>query len=180
MRGDARAVAELGEVAAHDAAGKEAAPALLTLGKYYYLRGKRDYPSALTALRELTRRFPSSEEAKEAPYDLGLALHSLGRDGEARAVLDRWIADAPKDGERYNAYAWLSFKNGFDRARGIAVANEGLKMHPKNDGLWDTLAELYAATGQPAKARDAESKALALKPGDHYYAAQLRRFGGAR
>lgn len=180
MRGDVRAVAELREVAAHDPAGKQAAPALLTLGKYYYLRGQHDYAAALTTLRELVTRFPSSDEAKEAPYDLGLALHSLGKDQEARATLDRWIADAPKDGERYNAYAWLSFKNDFDRPRGIAVANEGLKMDPKNDGLWDTLAELYAATGRPSEAAKAEAKALALKPGDHYYQAQLRRFGGAR
>ncbi|HEY7953793.1 MAG TPA: thioredoxin family protein [Polyangia bacterium] len=178
MRGDSRAVAELTEVAKQDS--KRAAPALLTLGKYYYLRGQKDYPSAIATLRELERRFPSSEEAGEAPYDLGAAFHALGKDSEARAVLDRWIAAAPKDGERYNAYAWLSYKSGFDRPRGIEVASAGLKMDPKNDSLWDTLAELYAATGKPTQAREAAARALALKPGDHYYQAQLRRFGGAR
>ena len=180
MRGDAHAVEELTAVVAGDAKNenKRAAQALLTLGKYYYLRGQKDDAHALQTLRELEKRFPSSEQAGEAGYNEGLALHHLKQDAEARRVLDAWIAAAPKDVDRYNAYAWLCFKNDFDRARGIEVAKKGLQLDPKNDGLWDTLAELYAATGKRADARDAEAHALALKPGDTYYTAQQRKLGG--
>jgi tetratricopeptide (TPR) repeat protein len=180
MRGDARALAELDAVVKADADnhGKRAAAALLTLGKYYWLRGEKNYARAEAALLELARRFPSSEEATQVAYNLGLVYHSTGRDREARAVLDGWIAAAPKDGSRYNAYAWLCYKNNFDRARGIEVARLGLQNDPKDHALWDTLGELLAATGQAAEARDAEQKALAIKPKDNYYEAQLRRFGG--
>jgi tetratricopeptide (TPR) repeat protein len=180
MRGDERAVAELEAVIKGDADNhaRRAAAALLTLGKYYWLRGLKDYAHAETALRELEKRFPQTEPASEAPYNLAIVYHSTGRDADARAVLDRWIAAAPSDNARYNSYAWFSYKNDFDRARGIEVALLGLKHDPKDHGLWDTLAELYAATGKQAEARDAEQHALQVKPKDNYYEAQLRRFGG--
>ncbi len=180
MRGDPRAIAELDAVVKGDPdnAHKHAAAALLTLGKYFYLRGAKDYAHAEATLLELEKRFPSTEEASQVAYNLGLAYHATGRDREARAVLDRWIAAAPKDGSRYNAYAWLSYKYDFDRARGIEVAQKGLANDPKDHALWDTLGELYAATGKKAEACDAEKRALAIKPKDTYYEAQLRRFGG--
>jgi tetratricopeptide (TPR) repeat protein len=178
MRGDERAVAELETAVRNDPDNKSrrAAAALLTLGKYYWLRGKKDYPKAVEVLRELERRFPSSDEAGQVGYNLGLALHEQKRDTEAHQVLEAWIAAAPRDVSRYSAYAWLSYKNGFDRPRGIEVAKLGLEVDPKDHGLWDTLAELYAASGKLAEAREAEKRALALKPDDVYYSAQLRRF----
>jgi tetratricopeptide (TPR) repeat protein len=180
MRGDERAVAELETVVKNDADNhaKRAAQALLTLGKYYWLRGLKDYAHAESALRELERRFPSTEEAGQAPYNLAIALHATGHDAEARTVLDHWIAAAPRDGSRYNTYAWFAYKNEFDRARGIEVAKKGLELDAKDHALWDTLAELYAATGKQAEARDAEQHALGVKPKDAYYEAQWRRFGG--
>jgi len=178
MRGDERAIAELEAVVKNDPdnKGKRAAAALLTLGKYYWLRGKKDYAQAEKVLRELEQRFPSSEEGGQAGYNLALALHGLKRDAEARQVLDGWIAAAPKDLSRYNSYAWMAYKNDFDRARGIEVAKKGLEIDPKDHGLWDTLAELYAVTGKLADARAAEKQALAIKPDDVYYTAQLKRF----
>jgi tetratricopeptide (TPR) repeat protein len=180
-RGDARAVEELNAIVAGDSAneGKRAATALLTLGKYYYLRGAKDYVHAEATLRELGSRFPSSQQAGEVPYNLGIALHHLGRDADARRVLDDWLAAGSTDVARYNAVAWLCFKNGFDGPRAIDVAKRGLAVDAKEHGLWDTLAELYAQAGKLDSARDAEQTALKLKPGDAYYRAQLRKFGGA-
>jgi thioredoxin-like negative regulator of GroEL len=182
LRGEARAVDELNQVAKGDLDGKgrRAPAALLTLGKYFYLRGKKDPAAAERVLRDLDERFPASEEASQVGYNLGLALHLQNKDSEAREVLDRWIAAAPKDLSRYGSYAWLCYKNGFDRARGIEVAKKGLEVDPKDHGLWDTLAELYAVTGKLVEARDAEKHALAIKPDDNYYSAQLRRFGGGK
>jgi thioredoxin-like negative regulator of GroEL len=179
-RGEARAVDELRAVVKADPEDKKgrASRALLTLGKYYYLRGTKEYAKAVDVLRELQQRYPASESAGEVGYQLGLALHLAGRGDEARTVLDAWLDGAAKDPSRWNAYAWLSVKYGFDRARGLEVARRGVEANPRDDGLWDTLAELYAASGRAAEAREAEKKALALKPGDAYYGAQLRRFGG--
>jgi thioredoxin-like negative regulator of GroEL len=176
MRGDARAVAELTSIS--DA--KRAPAALLTLGKYYYLRGQKDHVKAEATLRELERRFPASEEAGQVGYNLALALHGQKKLKETRQVLDAWIAAAPKDVSRYNSYAWLCFKNAWEPARGIEVARLGLELDPKEHGLWDTLAELYFTSGKADDARKAEERALAIKPNDAYYTAQLRRFGGAK
>jgi tetratricopeptide (TPR) repeat protein len=180
MRGDAEAPIELDRVVKGDPENKakRAAAALLTLGKYYHLRGAKDYARAIECLTELERRFPHSDEAAEVPYNLGIAYHALGRDTEARTALERWIAAAPKDFSRYNAYAWLCFKHNFDRSRGIEIAKKGLTIDPNEDGLWDTLGELYAVTGRLADARDAEQRAVRLKPQSPYYQAQLRKFGG--
>lgn len=182
MRGDPRAVEELEAVVKADPDNKShrAAAALLTLGKYYHLRGKKDYPQAERVLAELERRFPQSEPGQEAPFHRGLALHLQGRDAEARRVLDGWLDAAPKDSSRANAYAWLCFHDKLDRGRGVEVARRGLEASPKDDGLWDTLAELEFALGRAAEAREAEKRALQLKPGDAYYQAQLKRFGGPR
>jgi thioredoxin-like negative regulator of GroEL len=179
-RADARAPDELRAVVKGDPEDKKgrASRALLVLGKYYYLRGTKDYAKAVDVLRELEKQFPSSESAGEVGYQLGLALHLGGHGDEARKVLDAWLDGAGKDPSRWNAYAWLSVKYGFDKARGLEVAKKGLEANPKDDALWDTLAELHAASGRAADAREAEKKALALKPGDAYYGAQLRRFGG--
>lgn len=172
MRGDARAVEELN--------GVGTAAALLTLGKYYYLRGQKDYVKAEATLRELTRKFPSSEEAGQVAYNLALALQGQKRIKEMRPMLDAWLAAAPKDVSRYNSYAWLCFKQDWERTRGIEVAKLGLEVEPKEHGLWDTLGELYFVTGKAEEARKAEERALAIKPNDAYYTAQLRRFGGAK
>jgi thiol-disulfide isomerase/thioredoxin len=169
LRGDARAVAEL--------EGIGTSASLFVLGKYYWLRGQKNPAKALATLDELARRFPSSSEAGEAPYHRALALHQLGRDPEARTALDGWIAAAPKDGSRYNAYAWMCFKNKFQPERGVEIAKKGLELDGKDDSLWDTLAELQAAVGRKNEAAASAKRALALKPQDAYYAAQVRRFG---
>ncbi len=174
MRGDPRTVLEMADIVKDRA---RAPQALLTLGKYYYLRGQKNAAEAAKTLEEIVRSYPDAEEAGEAPYSLALAYHQLGRDREARQVLDAWLAQ-DRDGTRVNGYAWLCFKNNFERARGIEVAKSGLAKAPANDGLWDTLAELYFSVGDRPQAVLAEKKARTLKPNDNYYATQLARFTG--
>ncbi len=179
MRGDLAALTELRQVinADPDNKAKRASTALLVLGKYYHLRGRKEPEKARDALDELRRRFPTSSEAEEAPYQIAIALLELNQAPAARVELDRWIAAAPKDSERYNAYAWFCFKNRAFLPRGIEVAHRGLELDPKAHALWDTLAELYAASGKRSDAEAAAQKALALRPGDPYYLTQLKRFG---
>lgn len=176
LRGDPRAPVEAERVAAGDP--EHAAEALFVLGKYYYLRGLKDYAAAARTLERVIAVYPKSPQAEEAPYHLALARHGLGDDPAALRILDDWLAAAPGDAERYNAYAWGCFKAGFGRQRAIAVARRGLGAFPKSDALWDTLAELLHADGLGDEARAAEGRALELKPGDRYYTTQLERMGG--
>jgi len=180
VRGDPRAVAELTEVVRNDPENRarRAAAALLTLGKYYYLRGARDYARADSTLAELERRFPSTDEASQASYERAVAMQQGGRAKEARAQLDRWLEGGPNEVSRLAAYAWFCFKEGGDRARGIEIARRGLAIAPREDALWDTLGELYLAQGQRLEASQAFAKAVELAPSNTYYVRQQRKAGG--
>jgi thioredoxin-like negative regulator of GroEL len=179
FRGDERTPSEVERVVSSDPENRagRAGEALLILGKYYHLRGRKDFAQAKRTLERLRDVFPAAKENEEVPYNLAIALHGLGDDARAVATLDAWLLQK-RDAERYNAYAWCCFKNGFGRARAIAVAREGLAAFPKADALWDSLAELLAQDGRAAEAREAEKRALAARPGDRYYAAQIEKFGG--
>ncbi len=167
-RGDARAIDELRAVGTPSA--------LLTLGKYYYLRGAHDYASAEKIFTQLRASAPKSPEAGQVPYNLAVVYHETARDALAKQTLDDWLAESPTDVDRYNTYAWFSYKNGFDRPRGVEVARQGLALAPTSHALWDTLAELHGALGEKKEAAAAARRALSLKPGDSYYTAQARRF----
>ena len=182
MRGDARAVVELTEVVRIDPMNQShrAASALLTLGKYFYLRGTKDYPHAESTLLELEKRFPTTDEASQATYARAVAIQHMGRSKDAQALLDDWMAKAPKDEERVAASAWFCFKEGGDKARGIEIAKRGLVEWPNEDGLWDTLGELYLLSGKPVLARQAFAKAAELVPKSDYYRAQLKKVGGTQ
>jgi tetratricopeptide (TPR) repeat protein len=107
---------------------------------------------------------------------LARAYLKLGDKEKVRGLLDALISDPAATSGAYNKYAWFSFKQGYDRPRGIEVAKMGLEKNPKDDGLWDTLAELYYAEGDAKKAIEAEDKAIALDPSESYYTEQKAKF----
>lgn len=181
MRADARAVPELEAASKSDPENHahRGAAALLALGKYYYLRGVRDFVHAELTLAELERRFPTSDEAAASPYQRALARQQSGRAEDARSVLDAWLAAAPMRADRYAAYAWFCFKESADLARGIEIARRGLQLAPSDDGMWDTLGELYVASHDRTEAQKAFAKAVALQPKREYYRSQLRKVGEA-
>lgn len=168
----------LGRVRKADRANKEglASQAMLVLGNYLHLRGGKRYALALETLTELRKTWPDSPEAKGALYPIARALHGLHRDAEALASLQASIDADPNDVGAYNAFAWFCFKEDVDRPRGIEVARAGLARNPKDAGLWDTLAELYHATGRRDEAIEAGRKAQEIDPADDYFRTQLAKY----
>jgi tetratricopeptide (TPR) repeat protein len=146
------------------------------LGKYAYLRGKKDYAKAVEQFQTLIDKYPESKEAGNAPYSLARAWFKSGDPGKARAALDAWIAQSPDDVGRYNSAAWFCFKNNFDLDRAAGLARTGLKKDPKASYLWDTLAEIEYARGDKKAARKAIKSAMKAAPGDPYYKKQLKKF----
>jgi len=181
MRADARAIVELEGAAKSDPDNRahRASAALFSLGKFYYLRGVRDYAEAERTLTDLETRFPTSEEAAQAPYQRALARQQSGHTDDAHRVLDAWIAAAPSRADRLAAYAWFCFKESAAYSRGIEIARRGLALAPKDDGMWDTLGELYTVTHDRTEAKKAFARAIALSPKREYYRSQLRKVGDA-
>lgn len=146
------------------------------LGKYAYLRGKKDYPKAVEQLQTLIDKYPDSREAQKAPYSLARAWYKAGDPDKARGVFEAWIAAKPDDVSRYNSAAWFCFKNKFQLDRAAKIARDGLAKDPKASYLWDTLAEIEYARGDKKAARAAIKSAMKVAPGDPYYKKQLKKF----
>ncbi len=145
-------------------------------GKYLYLRGKKDHAKAKELFISLQKDFPQSEFAHAANYDLAAAYHGLKDEAHTREALDRYLENSKNRASAASAYAWFCFKHGFQTERGIEVAKQALQTSPKDAGLWDTLAELYGARGEKARALEAIDKALAVQPRDPYFLEQRKKF----
>ncbi|RMG12564.1 MAG: DUF255 domain-containing protein [Deltaproteobacteria bacterium] len=148
----------------------------LVLGKYLYLRGRKDYASAIRLLEALQRRYPKSPEAREVPYQLAIAYHRSGRSEEALRLLRAHLQRVGQRPEEVNAAAWLCYREGLARSWARRLAEETLAQHPEAAGLWDTLAELRAATGDLEGAVEAAKRARAADPEEPYYVTQQQRF----
>lgn len=146
------------------------------LGKYAYLRGRKDPRKAVEHFQALLADHPDSPEAASAPYEMGRAFHQLGDPVKAMAAFEQWIALSPGAG-RVNAVAWFCFQEKFEVERATAMARAALEKEPEAAFLWDTLAELLYAQGDAPGARQAIKKAIAADPDDDYYPKQLARFG---
>jgi len=148
----------------------------LVLGKYGYLRGKKDHIKAIEHLEIVLERYPKSKAAERATYSLARAHHQAGDTQRALAMFDRWIALAPKDPGRYNAVAWFCFENGVPLAKGARYARRAVEIDPKAAYAWDTLAEIIYAQGRPREAIETIKKAIRADPEDEYYQHQLKKF----
>jgi thioredoxin-like negative regulator of GroEL len=157
-----------------------ASKSLFALGNFLYLRGQSDPKKAIEAMERLQREYPASKEASAVLPSIGKAYLLLKQPEKTRALLDEYIAAKGATSNEYNKYAWFCFQNKYDLPRGIEVAKLGLEKNPKDDALWDTLAELLYASNDAKGAVDAENKAIGLAPEDDYYKEQKTRFGGVR
>lgn len=160
-----------------DSAGLEStADVHLTLGKYGYLRGAKNYPKAIEHLELVLTRFPKSKAAEQAFMPLARAYNKAGDTRRALETLDRWIALDPKDPGRYNGAAWFCFKNDLALPKGVAYAKRAVALDPKAAYAWDTLAEIRFKQGDRARAIAATKRAMGADPKDPYYRKQLKRF----
>ena len=149
------------------------------LGKYLYLRGRKDYALARTYFEVLLQRLPDSSWSQSALYPYARALNGDGQEAKAIAMLEGYVAtsaEADKAGA-YNTAAWFSFKNDVRPQWGVEMAQKGLVLAPNDAALWDTLAELQFKLGQVEAAVESEQKAAGLDE-DSYYDEQIAKFQG--
>lgn len=153
-----------------------ASQVLLSLGKYLYFRGLKDYDLAAAHLEQVIKLFPESKEAKSAFIFLISSYIKSGKEGVAVMKLRETIKKNPNSKEPYKTFAYISWKNRWRLDQGIENAKKAADLDPSDDDLWDLLAELYFAKGDKAEALKAIEEAIKLKPSEEYYKEQKERF----
>jgi Flp pilus assembly protein TadD, contains TPR repeats len=138
-----------------------------SLGGTYYLSG--DYQKALLALRHSIDVRPSFQ----AYNNLGNSYFALQRFPEAIAAFEQTVVLGPKQmqahGNLARAYYWYPPKRSLARGeylQAIALANDSLKINPKDNDAHLLIAQYYAMLGDSIPAVQHLEKALRASPND--------------
>ncbi len=153
-----------------------ASQVLLSLGKYLYFRGIKDYDLAAAHLEQVIKLFPESKEAKSAFIFLICSYVKGGKEGVAVMKLRELVKKSPNTKEPYKTFAYVSWKNKWRIDQGIENAKKATDLDPSDDDAWDLLAELYFLKGNKEEAVKAIDEAIRLKPSEEYYKEQKERF----
>jgi thioredoxin-like negative regulator of GroEL len=155
-----------------------AARALYALGDRLYLRARRDAAHAIPHLEALVTRFPTTESAVSAQVPLATALHRVGRDVAARAVVDAFLRGATgmEAAHRANNVAWMMFREHWDLPRAEQIARAGLAQSPRDHALIDALAHVVFAQGRAVEAVQLEQQAAQLDPSNQFYRDTIEEF----
>ena len=154
-----------------------ASATLYSLARYLYLRGAKDYDKAVATFTRIRAKYPKSKYASRSLLGLATAWHKKGDPKKTRALLQGYLAKSPTSSGACNAVAWFCFKQRFDPKFGLATAQKGLKLNPKDAGLLDTYAELLFQQGDRPAAMKAIERAITADPKEPYYKSQKARFG---
>lgn len=152
----------------------------LFLGKYGYLRSRRDFAAAVAEFDVILREFPGSPQALSAQLQAGIALLRAGDVDAAFARFDAAIATSPEEPALYNAVAFSAARERAGLEQAAARARAGLTLAPEDASLWDTYAEVLAASGDLEGALEAIGEAIEHAPDEAYYRTQQRRFEAER
>jgi serine/threonine protein kinase/predicted Zn-dependent protease len=97
-------------------------------------------------------------------YQAEKAARAGDREG-ARRAREALLAEFPREGRvRISLSSSLRGENQTERA--VSVLQEGLRLDPKDDYLWNQLSYVQAEAGNLAAALEANDRYLALRPGD--------------
>jgi serine/threonine protein kinase/tetratricopeptide (TPR) repeat protein len=136
------------------------------LGGVYIFMG--DYTKAIEVLRHAIELFPTPE----AYSNLGIAYFNLRRFEESVNVLERACTANTKDydscGNLARAYYWSPSKRSQAREtyeRAIRMAEESLRVNPKDGDTYVSMANYYAMLSNRTQAVKNLEKALNLKSG---------------
>jgi tetratricopeptide (TPR) repeat protein len=156
---------------------------------WHYLRAARDAGDAAEAKVHLDKLLAMDQDVQILHKDPGMAadivpaLQSLNRNEEADRIFDAAYHDlrekvlaAPDEPMPKNNLAWLCACSGKKLDEAVALAGEAVAADPENAACLDTQAEALMRSGQPGKALEIETRALAAKPDDVYMEKQIKRF----
>lgn len=144
------------------------------LGGIYIFNG--EYDKAIEVLQHAIALYP----AREAYSNLGVAYFNLRRFGDAVKALQNVCTDVTKSldfdscGNLARAYYWSPDDRAKAREtyqRAVHMAEENLKINPKNGDTHILMANYYAMLGDSSSAFKSLERALKLGPGTPEYLA---------
>ncbi|MBI4887067.1 MAG: protein kinase [Acidobacteria bacterium] len=116
-----------------------------------------DFDKAISLMESLLARYPDEAEA----YD-ELARFYLSRDRvKGLATMERGVKAVPDYGPLHNSYGYALLSNG-RYPEAIRELDTYARLNPKEANPRDSLGEAYLVAGQPQKALDVYTQALAL------------------
>ena len=125
---------------------------------------RREYPWALSLIREAASRLPGEPEVQ---YHLGLAHYMMGEEGPAKAALERSLAGPGEFRGRAEVSKWLGFlkaESGADDEQVVGLLEKRLAEEPSDSVAMRRMAGVYERRGQADKALGLYEQALKQNP----------------
>jgi predicted Zn-dependent protease len=155
-------------LAAASKANPEDVDLVFQLGSAYERAGKHDQAEK-TFLSILTKNPDHAASLNYLGYMWADANRNLARAAE---MLERAVAQEPRNGAYLDSLGWAYFRLGkLDLAQKFLA--EAASLIPRDPTIQDHLADVYAKTGDSARALETYRRALSLEPEDKL-AAQLK------
>ena len=116
---------------------------------------------AWNKIESIESRLPRKDRLSYQAYKAGGAGDREG----ARRAREALLAEFPRESDvRLSLVYSLEGENQAERA--VSVLQEGLRLDPKDDSLWNHLSYAQARAGNLSAALEASDRYLALRPGD--------------
>jgi len=131
------------------------------LGRTQYNEGQYD-----SAVSSFTRALSLREKYVEAENNLGLALHALNKQGEAKAAFQTaidWQGSTPYDAQPFLNLGTLLAEEG-DNVGALVQLKRAVVLSPDNPTVHEQLGSAYEAQNKLSEAKDEMKRAIVLAP----------------
>lgn len=130
----------------------------------------RNAVDARRMIAEATRDARANPKDGEAQFAYGLCLMYLGRNAEARPVLERAEAMLPDQSWPSNALGWVLLEE-HEYAAAVPHFERAIRLEPDYETAIHNLAWTFARLGRLTEAEEAYAKAVRVQPRDASLAA---------
>ena len=160
-----------------DAKGRNA-EMLFALGQAHY--NNDQFAEAKPYFERLTKDYASSDWYDDGMRRLAGTEYKLGNKDAAVATYWKVTEKKQNDPSALNGFAWFCAQRKIGLDKALPAAQKAADLSGRDEGILDTLAEVYFAMGDFDNAIKVGEEALAKKPNDVYFKDQVEKFKKAK